>query len=613
MLIFMSYNISILPGGCFKTIMRKFLPGLIALLLFVPSIIHAEVALPAFSDIPAISLPASAHSGDVWLDNNTTLITLSDSFAAITGEGAVFGNSSVTILQSGSYCISGSSDNLSIVVDTAEEEKVTMILNGVDMNAHGSPYILVLNASKNVTIECPPDSVSILQSAFDSDIIATDGAYDAVIYSKEDLKFKHSGSLYLHSIGGKGINCRDDLSIQDTSLYIIADDDGLRGKDSVTINSGSVFVEAGADGIRSNNETDEGKGYISISGGTLYITAKEDGIHAHNDLSITDGRVFVKTAGGATQQQQSSGWPGKGGFGGGFGGSRGGFGSGKSTANETSTKGLKSETAIHIDGGEIEINSVDDAIHSNENAIIAGGQLLLKSNDDGIHAEKMLRITGGNIYIAQSYEGLESSDLQIAGGEIRLHASDDGINAAGAEKTVSSGNRGFGGGHGMLSSTSGTMQMTGGYVVIYADGDGVDVNGDAAMEDGVLLVYGPETSMNGALDYDGIFQVNGGMLLAVGTYGMAQSVTGSTSMPVMAFTCNIPANTILRIENSRGEPAITFASPKNYSCVIFTSSILETNMDYSVYADGVFGKEPLDGIYSDGEYANGTYLGTLSL
>jgi len=602
--------------------MKTKLLSLCLLLAFTVTFFASFTNAHASVSIPAITPPSEAVSAALPTATVTAAITLQQNVASIDGIGASWTDTGVLIQKSGTYLLSGTLENHSILVDTAEDEKITLLFNGVNIKSNAAPCLIVLSASKNVTVKCIENSVNLISCVlpFASD---ANEAYDAAIYSKEDLKFEGTGSMYITCTGGKGVNCRDDLSICDLSLYVIADDDGLRGKDSVVISSGNIHIQAGADGIRSNNSEDAGKGIITILDGTIYITAQLDGIQAENTLSIAGGNITLKTGSGAqATQAKAPNAPnaGRGGFpGGGWGGERQkkGYSAPQQQEDTISTKGIKSASGILISGGSIAADCQDDALHSDGTIEISGGSLQLSSGDDGIHAETSLTIRAGDVHILQSFEGIESALIHIAGGSIHLTASDDGINAAGGEKEQNTnpfgmGGRGFGG-HGMLSSSSGTLQMSGGYVVVQGEGDGVDVNGDAEMTGGTLLIFGPESSGNGALDYDGTFSISHGTLLATGASGMAQSVTGAKDMQVLAFTCRIPANTIMHIENSLGASILTFVSEKSYSCVVFASDTLKTGEQYSIYAQGTHSEEPVDGIYPAGVYSDGVLLGSLTL
>ncbi len=55
---------------------------------------------------------------------------------------------------------------------------------------------------------------------------------------------------------------------------------------------------------------------------------------------------------------------------------------------------------------------------------------------------------------------------------------------------------------------------------IDASGDGFDSNGQAVINDGIVIVHGPTDNKNGPLDVNGELIVNGGTLLSLGSASM---------------------------------------------------------------------------------------------
>ena len=303
--------------------MRKF--AILLLFVFLTTSAFAEEAALT---LDPIVFPDSAVSNEQFAPQQAeTVIILDHENTQITGPGAVYADNTLTISQSGDYYLTGSL-NGTILIDSPDEDKVSLTLNGVSVNAMNQSCFVILASGKNTTVTLVENSVNLLQNTFITDVLSVDGAYDAAIYSKADLKLKGAGSLYINCTGGKGINCRDDVTVQACSLYINATDDGLRGKDSVSVQSGLVHVTAGADGIRSTNEEKEGKGYIAISGGQVMIDAAQDGMQAYSTLTVSDGDIICISGGGAKEttantREQSFG---RGGAGGGFPGGKGGQG-----------------------------------------------------------------------------------------------------------------------------------------------------------------------------------------------------------------------------------------------------------------------------------------------
>ena len=221
-----------------------------------------------------------------------------------------------------------------------------------------------------------------------------------------------------------------------------------------------------------------------------------------------------------------------------------------------------------------------DCIHSNNTVSITGGTFTLSSGDDGIHADTDLSISGGNISITKSYEGIESSRILISGGTISIVASDDGLNAAGGNDSSSMGGR-FG--QGGFSSSTGEIIISGGYTVIDASGDGIDANGSLEITGGVTLVSGPTNDGNGALDYDGTATVTDGVLVALGSSGMAQSISSSGTQGVLACTFSTQSGgKSFLVSDSDGNAIVSFTPSKSYECAIVTAPKLESNSRLSV-------------------------------
>ena len=111
-------------------------------------------------------------------------------------------------------------------------------------------------------------------------------------------------------------------------------------------------------------------------------------------------------------------------------------------------------------------------------------------------------IGGGTINVTKSNEGIEGAILEIAGGDISVVANDDGLNVSDGSGTESFGPGGFGG-FGQNNSTSGNtadiyVLITGGRIVVDAQGDGIDANGALYVKGGEIYVTGPENNGNGA-------------------------------------------------------------------------------------------------------------------
>lgn len=151
--------------------------------------------------------------------------------------------------------------------------------------------------------------------------------------------------------------------------------------------------------------------------------------------------------------------------------------------------------------------------------------------------------------------------------------------------------------------------------VIEADGDGVDVNGTIEMTGGTIIVNGPTANMNGALDYDGGFRISGGLLVAVGSAGMAQSPDESSTQNsiLINFNSALPAGTLIHFQSSDGQTSYTFAPTKSYQSVALSSPELARGVTYDVYYGGSSSGSVQDGLYQNGTYTPGTLYTSLTL
>lgn len=498
---------------------------------------------------------------------SATSIVFSDT-VEITGEGAAAEGGTVTITKEGTYVLSGESEDGSVSVNVTKEEDVILILNGLNLTSKSTSALKVYEADK-VILTLASGTKNVLKDG--ETYTEEDLAPDGTIYSKGDLTINGEGELVVYGSYAHGIVSKDDLKIVSGEVTVYAKEDGIKGKDMVAVKEGSLFIEAGADGIQASNDEDAAKGFVLLENGSFTIEAGNDGIQAETVLEIRQGTYTITTGGGSSISSTSETW--------------GSWGPATGTEETSdSAKGLKAGTALYMLGGEVDLNSSDDAVHSNGSILIKSGLLSISSGDDGIHGDDTVEIAGGEIYIEMSYEGIEGAKVIIGDGKIHVGAKDDGINTAGGNDGSSLNGRP---GQNMFASDGSFLSITGGEITISAEGDGIDVNGDGEMSGGTVLVEGPVNDGNSALDYNGTFTVTGGTLLAVGSSGMAMNISESSTQG--AFLLNgqsVAAGKEILIETSGGEALYSFTPKKNLSSILFTSDRLKNGETYRVLAGG---------------------------
>ena len=545
-----------------------------------------------------------------WKNESPNYIKLNGASVTVEGDGVEVKDSTVTITKAGIYVLSGTLTDGQILIHNEDKGVVRLVLNGVDITNGDNPAIYSKKAGKTI-ISIEEGTVNKLTDGKEYSLEDSEDEPDATLFSKNDLTINGSGKLIVNGNYSKGIKTKDDLKITGGDIEVNSVDNGIVGRDLVAVNSGNITINAGGDGIKSTNDADTTKGFIAIEGGKFNIEAEQDGIQAETYLLIEDGEFNI-TAGGGSENapaKTNNDMGGPGGFGGQQGGNTQQTSESSSTDDTTSTKGLKASGEIGISGGTFNINSADDSVHTNNSIVINGGALSLSAGDDGVHADNTLVINDGKIDISKSYEGLESAVITINGGDINIAASDDGINAAGGDDESAQNNA-----PGQANENN-KLVINGGYIMVDASGDGLDSNGYIYMTNGTVIVSGPTNDGNGALDYDGSFEITGGLLVAYGSSGMAQATSDSSTQNTisMIYTSKQQAGTIVHLEDSDGKDIITIAPNKDYQSIVISSPEIQKDKTYTLYSGGASTGAAKNGLYTNGKYTNGTKVVDFSI
>lgn len=475
-----------------------------------------------------------------YASEDATEITLSDSKSTCDSPAVLVSDNQITITRTGTYVLSGSLTNGQIVVD-ASGEKVQIVLKDASINCDTSAAIYVKSADK-VFVTLAENTSNTLTNTKDF-VAIDDNNIDSVIFSKSDLSLNGSGTLTIHAAYGHGIVSKDDLVITSGTYDITAARHALSGKDSVRIADGVFTLNAKKDGIHSENTDNDEKGFIYIADGTFSITCDSDGMDA--------------------------------------------------------------EETLQVDGGTI---------------TIAAG-------DDGLHADGDLVLNDGTITITKSYEGLEGKTVTITGGSYAVTSSDDGVNAAGdgtaedssdsassdssKEQKMPSGTppkqpqnssdstempqppqngapngNGNSGPGGMEDATDyNRIQISGGMLTVNAGGDGLDSNGDLTVTGGEIYIDGPVQGGNGALDCSGAATISGGTVIAVGSSGMAENFSSSSTQGSMLVT--VSASMIsgeITLQDSNGNSLLSYTPAKSYNSVVISCPKLTSGETYTLLA-----------------------------
>jgi hypothetical protein len=543
-----------------------------------------------------------------WKSENPNYIELTGTAASIKGSGAAAKGSMVTITSAGTYVISGKLNNGQIIVDVQDKGIVRFVLNGVEINSSDNAPIYVKNAEKTIiSLEAGTENSVVDGTKYALADASTDEP-SAAIFSKDNLIINGTGKLTVKANYKDGITSKDDLKITGGNILITAADDGLVGRDILAVKEGTIAVTAGGDAVKSSNDEDTAKGIVAIENGTFNLKAGKDGIQAETVVLIGAGTFNITSGGGSVNGTKKVVEE--------FGGQKGQMGGpmgGKNTTSTTTTapvieieskKAIKAGRDIGIAGGTFNIDSADDSMHSNNNAVIEGGIFTITSGDDGIHADMTLGIRGGKINISKSFEGIEASVITISDGDIHITASDDGINAGGGADGSSVNGRP--GQNNFASTGVNRIIINGGYIVVNGASDGLDANGSINMTNGTVVSSGQNGGMgNGALDYDTTFEITGGFLVSYGG-GRATSDASTQNSIMMTYPQIQKAGTLVSLQDNNGKSIATFTPTKDYQSVVISSPELKKDGSYTLYSGGSSTGKVTDGLYTGGKYEGGT-------
>ena len=307
-------------------------------------------------------------------DGEPVTISLTGTGAQADSDLVQVSGSTVTITGAGTYILSGTLDNGSIIVDAAREDKVQLVLNDVSVRSDSFAAIYVRQADK-VFVTLANGTVNTLSSGGFTQI--DDSKVDGVIYAKDDLTLNGGGTLQITSPAGHGIVGKDEVTITGGSYAIQAAKHAIAAKDSLAVADGSFTLRAGKDGLHAENDDDDTLGNLYIAGGSFDIQANDDAVHANTVLQIDNGSLAL-----------------------------------------TASEGMEG-TRIVINGGSISITAADDGVNAAHKSsaytptfTMNGGELTVtvgQGDTDAIDSNGNLVINGGTINVtgnsAFDYDG----------------------------------------------------------------------------------------------------------------------------------------------------------------------------------------------------------------
>ena len=494
-----------------------------------------------------IALDKNALAESVNVDSNDDDYIENTTFdKTITVTFSQSGNASVSGDESGIVSINGND----VIATNNTDQVIKYVLTGETSDGFFKLYstkkqAIVLNG---VSITNPDGAAINNQSKKRTFIVLNDGTKnyltDGANYSdatdSEDMKgcFFSEGQLIFSGSGYLEVdaNCKA----------------GIRSDDYVrTMPKANIWVDASAgNGIRGNEA-------VIVTGGVMNINVTgtaDKGISTDGEVRIEGGRATIFTSGGYEYDSDEN--------------------------DYSACSGIKADSVININGGELNIKSTgtggkglncDDEININDGVvrIITTGKRQKDSKGSvspkGIKADGKINVSGGQTQVrlegtGDGTEGIESkSEIHIEAGTVESYSYDDAINSAG------------------------NLYIDGGYVYARSyNNDAIDANKNLYINGGVVIAEGAsgaECGLDAAEQYKAY--INGGTVIAVG--GGMQAIDSSSKQASIAISASMGMKVGI-LDGSKAILAYTTPSSNSGTALMISSPSFKSGSSYTLRA-----------------------------
>ena len=476
---------------------------------------------------------------DDYIENTTFDKTITVTFSQS-------GNASVSGDESGIVSINGND----VIATNNTDQVIKYVLTGETSDGFFKLYstkkqAIVLNS---VSITNPDGAAINNQSKKRTFIVLNDGTKnyltDGANYSdatdSEDMKgcFFSEGQLIFSGSGYLEVdaNCKA----------------GIRSDDYVrTMPKANIWVDASSgNGIRGNEA-------VILTGGVVNINVTgtaDKGISTDGEVRIEGGRTTIFTSGGYEYDSDEN--------------------------DYSACSGIKADSVININGGELNIKSTgtggkglncDDEININDGVvrIITTGKRQKDSKGSvspkGIKADGKINVSGGQTQVrlegtGDGTEGIESkSEIHIEAGTVESYSYDDAINSAG------------------------NLYIDGGYVYARSyNNDAIDANKNLYINGGVVIAEGagqPECGLDAAEQYKAY--INGGTVIAIG--GGMQAIDSSSKQASIAISASMGMKVGI-LDGSKAILAYTTPSSNCGTALMISSPSFKSGSSYTLRA-----------------------------
>ena len=443
---------------------------------------------------------------------------------SINGNDVVATNTSEKVIK---YVLTGKTNDGFFKLYSAKKQAI--VLDGVSItNPDGAA---INNQSKKRTfIVLNEGTKNYLTDGTDYKDATDSEDMKACLFSEGQLVFSGSGYLEVDANCKGGIRSDDYVrTMPKTNIYVDASSgNGIRGNDAVIVTGGviNLNITGTADkGISTDGEArfDGGRTTILTSGGYEYDSDDKDysacaGVKADSLITINGGELNIKSTG-------------------------------------TGGKGLSCDDKININDGVIRIITTGKRQKDSKGSV----------SPKGIKANGNITFNGGQTQVrlegsGDGTEGIESKgEIHIEAGTVESYSYDDAINSAG------------------------NLYIDGGYVYARSyNNDAIDANKNLYLNGGVVIAEGagaPECGIDAAEQYKAY--VNGGTIIAVG--GGFQAIDSSSKQASIAVSIQM-GTTIGVLDGSKAILAYTTPSSNSGTSLMISSPSFKSGSSYTLRA-----------------------------
>lgn len=456
------------------------------------------------------------------------------------------------------------------------------------------------------------------------------------IKSTDDLKIV-SGTYNITS-NEDGIVGKDLLAVKTGTFNITSGQDGMKSTYDKDDTKGNIIIDDGIFNITASTDGIQSEHILRINGGEFNIKTGNGYQASTKSSNSQPGNMGGNTTTTTQTQDEDS-----------MKGLKAGTiikVTGGTYIIDSQDDAIHTNGDMYIDNGKYTINTGDDAFHADTQLVINGGTIDIQNSYEGIESLEII-INGGDINVTASDDGInasggssDSTDTQQQGisdnnrpgnkdnndSNMNLgqpgvmmdgNQSDNGTmggngNNMGQPQGVLDGNQS---GNGMMGGNSdnmgqlqgmpdnnqsgnmggfgnsdsiATMTINGGNLFVNASGDGLDANGSIYINGGTVIICGPTSDGDTAIDFDSACEIKGGTVMAFGSSGMLETPTSAENGTcIVTSFSSVSAGTQYTLTDSTGKTILSYTPSKAYASAIVYSTDISTGNTYTVNAGSV--------------------------